>query len=326
MSIMLFLLPVDQYSSQLIFSTVLKVLRILASIPDDYQQKRITYMLLCMEKPNQSADHGAGLLVAARAIHSSRPSQHYNSDIHYAFDRYVLVTKELTHIKAIPHWLYENRQHWSFMERELLDSQQHQNVQVHHHGQMRGNYNGREPEATSIPLDHHHHSDSDMAGVNDSEEEEDDDSRFEEMETYQDVPSEIIVEGAGQPAVNGVYQRDGYFESACKYSMHGKYKNEACIFSLFQCNVSNNTKHWYISIVPRNSQPGTSTDIDFYSAPVIDNCREYPPAGTWTKSNEGRDPPPKLMFKESTPRHDPTVSPGGVEVEDDGTHPGRTYI
>jgi ubiquitin carboxyl-terminal hydrolase 9/24 len=143
--------------------------------------------------------------------------------------------------------------------------------------------------------------------MNDSED-EDDDSRFEEMDTYHDVPSEIIVEGAGQPAVNGTYIRDGYFEGACKYSMQGKYNSDVCAFSLFQCNVSNNTKHWYISIVPRNSQPGTSTDIDFYSAPVLDNCTEYPPTGTWTKSNEGRDPPPKLIYKS-----DPTVSPGVVE-------------
>ena len=83
-----------------------------------------------------------------------------------------------------------------------------------------------------------------------------------------------------------------------------------CVFSLFQCNVSNNTKHWYISIVPRNSQPGTSTDIDFYSAPVLDSCTEYPPTGTWTKSNEGKEPPPKLVYK-----NDPTVSPGVVDAD-----------
>jgi hypothetical protein len=162
-----------------------------------------------------------------------------------------------------------------------------------------------------------------MAGMNDSEDDDDDDSRFEEMDTYQDVPAEVIVEGAGQPAVNGTYARDGYFEGAAKYIMRGKYNGESCLFSLFQCNVSNNTKHWYISIVPQNSQPGTSTDIDFYSAPVLDNCTEYPPPGTWTKSNEGQDPPPKLLYKESTPRHDPTVSPGDDDLPQQQQ---RTYI
>jgi hypothetical protein len=161
-----------------------------------------------------------------------------------------------------------------------------------------------------------------MAGINDSEDDDDDDSRFEEMDTYQDVPAEVVVDGAGQSAVNGTYTRDGYFEGATKYVMRGKYNGDSCLFSLFQCNVSNNTKHWYISIVPPNSQPGTSTDIDFYSAPVLDNCTEYPPPGTWTKSNEGQDPPPKLAYKESTPRHDSSASPG----DDDLPQQQRTYI
>ena len=275
-------------------------------------------MLQCDELPGPNADHGIGLLLVARKFHS-RPNQPYSNEMHYAFDRYVYVTKELSRVEAIPVWLFANREIWRFMERELLENQQHQNVGVHHHNQMRGNYSGRDPEATTstIPIDHHNHSDSDMAGVNDSEDDEDDDSRIEEMDTYHDVPSEVIVDGAGQAAVNGTYHRDGYFEGACKYSMQGRYKGESCAFSLFQCNVSNNTKHWYISIVPRNSQPGTSTDIDFYSAPVNGDCREYPPTGTWTKSNEGRDPPPKIMYKQNT---DPVV------VEEDTHRGGQTYI
>lgn len=259
-------------------NAAIMVLKILASIPDEHQPKRVALILQCPEKPGQNVDHGVGLLVAARAFYNSRPNQAYSSEMHYAFDRYVFVTKELLQVKPIPLWLHEHRQQWNFMERELLESQQHQGVGVHH---------------------------SQMRGMNDSED-EDDDSRFEEMDTYQDVPSEIVVEGAGQPAVDGTYVRDGYFEGACKYSMQGKFNGDSCAFSLFQCNVSNNTKHWYISIVPRNSQPGTSTDIDFYSAPVLDNCTEYPPPGTWTKSNEGLDPPPKLIYK-----NDP--SPGAGE-------------
>ena len=299
------------------FIFVAKVLKVLASIPDEYQQKRITNIMQCVETPGHSAEHGAGLLVTARAFHNSRPNQAYSSEMHYTFDRYVFVTKELLKVMPFSHWLHQHRDYWRFMERELFESQQqHQSGGGGHQGQLRGNYNGREAETTSIPLDHHHHSDSDMPGVNDSEDDEDE----YEMDTqYQDVPSQIVVEGAGQPAVNGVYNRDGYFEQACKYSMPGKYKGDACLFSLFQCNVSNNTKHWYISIVPRNSQPGTSTDIDFYSAPVLDSCQEYPPSGTWTKSNEGLDPPPKLVCRENTPRHDPPV------VEDD-THRGHTFV
>ena len=93
-------------------------------------------MLQCPEKPGHNVDHGAGLLVAARAFYSSRPNQAYSSEMHYAFERYVLVTKELLRVKAIPQWLHEHRPQWNFMERELLESQPHHGVS--HHGQMRG--------------------------------------------------------------------------------------------------------------------------------------------------------------------------------------------
>lgn len=275
----------------------------------------------CPEIPSPNVEYGSGLLVAAYAFHNSRPNQPYSTEINYALDRYISVARELLQVNPITAWLQGHRQSWAFMEREL--------VEPHHlgnsHGQVRGHYGGREGNATSMPLDHHQ-SDSDMAGINDSDE-EDEDSRFEEMETYHDVPAEIIVEDAGHPVVNGVYHRDGYFEGACRYSMHGKYKGELSVFSLFQCNVSNNTKHWYISIVPRNSQPGTSTDIDFYSAPVLDNCAQYPPTNTWTTSNEGRDPPPKLIYRDTAPQNiDPTVSPGRGDAIDEETHGVQTLL
>merc|ERR1719487_1124304 len=109
----------------------------------------------------------------------------------------------------------------------------------------------------------------------------------------------IVVEGAGNPAVNGVYARDGEFERGSIFSRIGIHEGKQVRFSLFQCNVSNNTKHWYISIVPANNNPGTSADTDFYSAPVTETCVELPPLSGWTKSTEGRDPPPILVFKES---------------------------
>jgi len=220
----------------------------------------------------------------------------------------------------------ENRSKWSWMERDLLDS----HPPVPQQNQMRGNYSTtRDVESSTVPLDHHQHSDSDMAGMNDSEEDDDDDSRFEEMETFQDLPAQLFVEGAGQAAVNGVYSRDGYFESACKYSMPSKYKDDNCTFSLFQCNVSNNTKHWYISIVPRGSQPGTSTDIDFYSAPVTETCTDFPPTSGWTKSNEGLEPAPKIHKEHRGTESEPNGNVGQIWNNVDGeeeNHGGHTYI
>jgi len=297
------------------------VLRVLASIPDDRQQERILLMMQNSEKPSPNVDHGVGLLQASRAFYGSRPTQHYATDIHFAYDRYVSILKELFSLKGILKWMYDNRSQWSWMERDLLDS----HSAVSNHSQLRGNYStNRDLENRNMPIENLHHSDSEMPGYNDSEE-EDDDSHFED-----DGPSQIYVQGAGHPAVNGLYTRDGRLQDACKYTMEGKYKSESVRFMLFQCNVSNNTKHWYISIVPRNGQPGTSTDIDFYSAPVTESCTNLPPLNVWTKSNEGKDPPPKLAYKdhgsggEMTGRVEQIWS--NSDVVDDGNHGGQTYL
>ena len=93
------------------------------------------------------------------------------------------------------------------------------------------------------------------------------------------------------------------------YSKEGEYDGRIVQFSIFQCNISNSTKHWYISIVPTNGNPGTSSDIDFYSAPVTEHCRYLPPQDGWVKSNEGKDPSPLLVFRshrvQQTPVHYP---------------------
>jgi ubiquitin carboxyl-terminal hydrolase 9/24 len=308
-------------------NAAIMVLRVLASIPDDRQRERITYIMQCTERPAPHIDNGVGLMVAARAFYGARQGHTYPNEIHYAFDRYVGILKELLGLHSIFLWMTENRNLWAWMERDLLDN--HQGAPHPGQGQMRSDYSGRrEGDAPGVPLDQHPHSDSEgMPCMNDSEEEEDDDSRFEEMETYHDGPARVSVEGAGHPAVNGVYARDGYFERACKFSRPGEYNGKEVLYSLFQCNVSNNTKHWYISIVPIKGQPGTSADLDFYSAPVTDNCTELPPLNGWTKSNEGKDPAPTLVFKESTvgdnepvpvPRVDWNEPPVGGEHDNGG--------
>ena len=311
-------------------SAAMWILRILASIPDENQQDRISLMMECDERPAVHVDSGVGLMVAARAFYQTRSTQHYGSEVHYMFDRYVGVLKELLGLHEIFLWMTENRAQWTWMERDLLD---HHNS---HSNQMRGDYSGRrEGDSSAIQLDHHHHSDSDMPGMNDSEEDDDDDSRYEEMEpSYAEGPARILVEGAGNPLVNGTYSRDGYHERACKYSKHGEYKGENVLFSLFQCNVSNNTKHWYISIVPSNGQPGTNTDVDFYSAPVTESCAELPPAVGWTKSNEGHDPPPQVVFSRDNGIDKPDPRGGGREPvwnnnsggEDEENLGGRSYV
>jgi len=149
---------------------------------------------------------------------------------------------------------------------------------------------------------HHHHqqSDSDMnAGVNDSED-DDDDSRGYPM-PYDQVDyvngTKVIVSGAGVKAINGIYTRSGSFDGVAKYQKNGIWKDKEETFSLFRCKLSDQSKRWYISIVPKNIQPGTNKDLDFYSAQGRNEFSEYPPEKWMTAMGEGIDPPPTLTWK-----------------------------
>ena len=138
-----------------------------------------------------------------------------------------------------------------------------------------------------------------MGGMNDSED-EDEGSHYDNISSFMTAnegPPQIVVEGCGTLGVNGTYHQDGYFENACKYAKEGQWNGSNHKFNIFQCNVSNNTRHWYISIVPVRGSPGTSADIDFYTAPLTPDCAKIPPATGWAKAQEGSAPLPRLSFR-----------------------------
>ena len=215
---------------------------------------------------------------------------------------------------------------WTFVERDMFNrgdsaGVQHAQTQpLHHpHYQHQRNELGSRETDNSLHLDHHSNTDSDMVGMNDSEDEDEAshyDTMVSFMTTNNEGPAQIVVEGSGTPGVNGKYHQDGYFENACKYGKEGTWNGTSQKFNIFQCNVSNNTRHWYISIVPVRGNPGTSADIDFYTAPVTQDCTKVPPADGWSKAQEGADPPPRLSF-----RHAEGGRPEGQE--NDGSWLGR---
>jgi ubiquitin carboxyl-terminal hydrolase 9/24 len=279
-----------------VLNATISILRTLAAIPDEFQDARIHEIMLCSDGDRSQAEGqtSLGLILAAQEMYDNRARQTYPQDLVFAYERYVGFLKDFLSLKCVCKWMNENRNRWVWMEGDLFEARRQRG-----RGQSRNDYSGsREPDDGGFPLDHPHHSDSDgMAGVHDSEEDDEDDSRMEDMDLYQESsPSSIVISGAGSEFVNGSYLKDENFHGVFRYSKAGQYQGGNAILSIFKCDVSNNTKHWYISIVPPDRLPGTSSDIDFYSAPVTHDCQDLPPLTGWVKANEGQDPAPNLKF------------------------------
>ena len=106
----------------------------------------------------------------------------------------------------------------------------------------------------------------------------------------------IDVHGAGLSDVNGTYVRDSTFDGVSKYVKEGgSWNGTSQVFSLFRCSVSGGAKWWFISIVHPRYEPGTTCDIDFYSAPMSETEPEVPPSFGWIKGKQGVLPPPKIF-------------------------------
>jgi hypothetical protein len=111
----------------------------------------------------------------------------------------------------------------------------------------------------------------------------------------------ILVESAGNSAVNGIYRRNGLTaEGGIKYRkerQHDQNGQDHDVYIL-PCRVDNGTIHWFISSAPVGMNAGTSTDIDYFSSPVIaDNDFLVPPVDRWIPVGEGRAPTPILSLR-----------------------------
>ena len=311
------------------------MLEVIATTPGDDQESRISRILMSNIRAQRSIEHGSGVIVALRALWQLQHSQHYRNDYTWTFNRYLLLLKQLYNLYPIFKWMSDNRGHWSFIEPEFESARSNTNsAAMPNQGRM--DYGTREQETVLSTLDRNTNSDSEL-GMQDSEEDEDD-SHFDNVDVgapVHDGPTHIVVEGAGNPAVNGTYIQDGFFEHAIRYVRDGIWNNARHHFYIFLCNVSNNTKHWYISIVPHGANPGTSSDIDFYTAPITEASISIPPNLGWAKTAEGKDPPPRLIHRDhpgepiisSHQHHQPPPQVGnGTIVEDDGDDDPQSYL
>jgi ubiquitin carboxyl-terminal hydrolase 9/24 len=290
--VQIYLTPTD-WPCNAILHAYQALLRVISVTPGEEQQARVRLVMLSNVKPTRSVDFGAGLLNVLQTFYRMRQTHSLSNEVYWTFERYVILVKQLHKLYPVFTWMNDNKSRWKFVEREVTEtrvSQQQQNQP------LRINYGPREKEG-SVRIDHQ--SDSDMGDMHDSD--EDDDVQIDNLGVgqtpYPGIPTQIVVEGAGNPAVNGTYEPDGLFEGACRYAMEGKWNDHVQNFYVFLCNVSNNTKHWYISIVPQGQSPGTSSDIDFYSAPMTADTEHLPPLTGWVKAQEGQDPMPRFIFK-----------------------------
>jgi len=273
------------------------IFKVLVALPDEKQKDRITTLMLSMEKVHAHSEEGSGIFVVAKELSLTRSSQHYNSDYHHnssLFERYIDTLKDLRKLRGISTWMSENKSVWSWMEQYL----QTDVAQVSHH-QVRSDYHNRGDvgvvQLAPGGLEHHNQSDSDAnIGGNDSD--DDEDSRYEAGDSYSS--GRIIVSGAGLASVNGTYNCNGVFDTVPRYSKTGIWNGRNETFSLFRCRLSDQTKRWYISIVPKNIQPGTNKDTDFYLATATGDQSELPDSDMWMTAKEnGIDPSPTVTYK-----------------------------
>ena len=143
----------------------------------------------------------------------------------------------------------------------------------------------------------------------DDEPDSDEDSSSDEDE---DLIHEMIVQNCGTPEINGTYIRAGSHDGVSEYTKWCFYDGRYVEFSLYRCKLTDNTRRWYISIVPMNSCPGTTRDIDFYAVSYNDDGT-LPPRHNWqlAPNSKGQSPSPEVYPK--TNEDDESHGPGSVE-------------
>lgn len=120
--------------------------------------------------------------------------------------------------------------------------------------------------------------------------------------------SSIVVYGAGEAAVNGLYMPDGMYEQVQKYAKRGFWDDKECVFSIAAFRMRSEKKIWHISIVD-SDQPGTDNDTDFYKCSGLARGRDVPPAEDWIALGTGNAPPPKIKYCRNHPGANAAIEP-----------------
>jgi len=261
---------------------------VLAAFPDDQQRDRITSIMLSQEKLNARTNVGSGLLIVANQLSLSQSSHQYSNDYHAhrsMLDKYIDAIKELQKISAVAQWLSENKDQWEWMSPYLQSESWHSQEREEDNISRRNRSHRIDTPGTAFY--EQGQSDSDLGGdINDSDSD------------YGEITGSVVVKGAGLDAINGIYVcHNKKFDSVSKFTKRGLFNGASCEFTLFRCVLSDNTRRWYISIVPENSKPGTNADVDFYYCTSSGTVNEIPHGYDWsTAAGNGINPPPTVEY------------------------------
>jgi ubiquitin carboxyl-terminal hydrolase 9/24 len=182
---------------------------------------------------NNSQNEACGLIVHAQQFNQSYSDEHQD-----CFDKILNMMHELRRIRAVAKWMDQNQQLWAWMEPE-------NEPDVVHPQQSRGDYSVRRGGANHYEATH----------MSDEEDDEDfDDDQDEPSGPMAEMYKEVVVKNCGVPEINGVYKQSGYCDGVFRYSKTGMWEGKQEDFMLFRCKLSDDTRRWYISIVPGNGR------------------------------------------------------------------------
>ena len=99
--------------------------------------------------------------------------------------------------------------------------------------------------------------------------------------TSDTVHLRIVVSGASQISVNGIYNYNGVYDTVASFSKAGSWKGHEETFLLFCCRLSDETDRWYISIAPIDINPGTSKNTDLYYTTATGDLSKLPDSDKW---------------------------------------------
>lgn len=297
----------------------MQLFKVLASLPDDRQQERIETMMQSVDKSMSHAESRIGLLVAAKELSASKGMSTDFQQIS-AVDRYIEVTKALYTLPKVAQWMQERRDFWIWMEQW---------------GQARNVISSRQDVAVQLPLSHmNQYSDIELnAGFGNDSDDDDEDRRYESCEFSRSVE----VHAAGVRAVNGTYCITGAVDSVARYTKEGIWKSRREVFSLYRCQLNDQSRKWFISIVPQNSEPGTDKDVDFYWAAASEEKSklrsETPPKQGWSVAKHfGLLPVPVVSLATTLLGEDEVLGGGhdnswnGEEEGIDRSHPNSRHV